>query len=92
MVNISEIKKSKYILPEKLFDKYNFLFNDELRIKELLKRHLNYTNSSVAKAILDNFDKELKNFVKVLPIDFENVLLKRINEEKKAKVVNLWQK
>ena len=58
----------------------------------MLKRHLNYTNSSVAKAILDNFDKELKNFVKVLPIDFENVLLKRINEEKKAKVVNLWQK
>ena len=53
-------QKSKHILPEKLFDKYNFLFNDELRIKEMLKKHLNYTGSSVAESILDNFENELR--------------------------------
>ncbi len=92
MVNVLGVKKSKHILPEKLFDKYNFLFNDELRIKEMLKKHLNYTGSSVAEAILDNFENELQNFVKILPIDFENVLLERISKETDSKVINLWQK
>ncbi len=92
MINILKVKKSKHILPEKLFDKYNFLFNDDLRIKELLKRHLNSTGSLVAKRILENFDEELNNFVKVLPMDFEDVLLKKIEKEKDLKVVNLWQK
>ena len=92
MVNISKVKKTKHILPEKLFDKYNFLFNDDLRIKEMLKRHYNSTGSIIAKRILENFDEELKNFVKILPMDFENVLSKRIENEKDLKVVNLWQK
>jgi glutamate synthase (NADPH/NADH) large chain len=92
MVKTLSIKKTKHILPEKLFDKYNFLFNDELRIKEMLKKHINYTNSSKAKRIMENIDKELKNFVKVLPMDFENVLEKKIQSETNLKVVNLWQK
>ena len=92
MVNISPIKKRKHILPDKLFDKYNFLFNDELRIKVMVEKHFSNTGSKVAKKILENFDVELKNFVKVLPIDFENVLLKKIQNERDKKVVNLWQK
>ena len=58
----------------------------------MLKRHLNLTGSAIAKRIIENFDEELNNFVKVLPMDFENVLSKRIDREKKLKVVNLWQK
>ena len=58
----------------------------------MLKKHLNYTGSSVAESILDNFESELQNFVKILPIDFENVLLERISKETDSKVVNLWQK
>ena len=46
----------------------------------------------MAKRILENFDEELNNFVKVLPMDFENVLSKRIENDKNLKVVNLWQK
>jgi glutamate synthase (NADPH/NADH) large chain len=92
MVNILKVKKNKHILPEKLFDKYNYLFNDDLRIKEMLKRHFNFTGSLIAKKILENFDEELSNFVKVLPKDFENVLSKKIKSENKLKVVNLWQK
>ncbi len=92
MVNILKVKKSKHILPEMLFDKYNFLFNDDLRIKEMLKRHFNFTGSLIAKKILENFDEELNNFVKVLPKDLEKVLTKKIQSENKLKVVNLWQK
>ena len=92
MVNILKVKKTKHVLPEKIFDKYNFLFNDDLRIKEMLKRHYNSTGSKMAKRILENFDEELNNFVKVLPMDFENVLSKRIENDKNLKVVNLWQK
>lgn len=92
MVNILEIKKNKHILPEKLFDKYNFLFNDDLRIKEMLKKHVNYTGSLQAKKILENFDEELSNFVKILPMDFEEVLSKKIEKELDSKVINLWQK
>ena len=92
MVNVLQVKKTKHVLPEKLFDKYNFLFNDDLRIKEMLKRHYNSTGSTIAKKILENFDEELNNFVKILPMDFENVLSKRIENEKNLKVVNLWQK
>ena len=67
--------------------------NDELRIKEMLKRHVNYTNSSKAKMIMDNLDNELKKFVKVLPVDFKKVLLsKDDNFEEKSKDNNLWQK
>ena len=67
--------------------------NDELRIKEMLKRHVNYTNSSKAKMIMDNLDNELKKFVKILPVDFKKVLLsKNDNFEEKSKDNNLWQK
>ena len=58
----------------------------------MLKKHFNYTGSSVAKSIIDNFENELQNFVKILPIDFENVLLERISKETDSKVINLWQK
>ena len=67
--------------------------NDELRIKEMLKRHVNYTNSTKAKMIMDSLDNELKKFVKVLPVDFKKVLLsKDDNFKEKSKDNNLWQK
>jgi glutamate synthase (NADPH/NADH) large chain len=45
---------------------------DELR--HLLEKHLAETSSSVAKAILDNFAAEAKNFIKVLPRDYARVM------------------
>ena len=38
---------------------------------------MNYTGSTVAKFVLDDFENQLKNFVKVFPKDFKKVLLKR---------------
>ena len=52
---------------------------DDLRIKILLKRHLNYTNSLMAKKILNDFDEQIKKFVKVVPIDFEKAIKQSSN-------------
>jgi len=45
-------------------------------LRELLNNHYRYTQSSVAKEILDNFYNELDNFVKVMPIEYKHVLKK----------------
>ena len=37
----------------------------------MLIRHINYTNSTIAKEIIENFNDEIKNFIKVLPLDFK---------------------
>ncbi|MEX1103093.1 MAG: glutamate synthase subunit alpha, partial [Dehalococcoidia bacterium] len=40
----------------------------------LLQRHLEYTESTVARAILDQWPAEAPRFVKVMPLDFKRVL------------------
>ncbi len=43
-------------------------------LKSMLQRHLTYTNSSVAKRLLDNWPAALDQFVKVMPHDYRRVL------------------
>jgi glutamate synthase domain-containing protein 2/glutamate synthase domain-containing protein 3 len=43
-------------------------------IRYLLENHLKYTNSPVAKGILDDWQRELRYFVKVMPNDYRRVL------------------
>jgi glutamate synthase (NADPH/NADH) large chain len=45
---------------------------DEL--KTMIADHFSNTKSTVAKFILDDFENQLKNFVKVFPRDFKKVL------------------
>ncbi|KAA6185521.1 glutamate synthase large subunit [Thiohalocapsa marina] len=47
---------------------------DALRLKQLIGRHLHYTNSEVARCILDNWDAMLPKFVKVMPVDYRRAL------------------
>ncbi len=54
-------------------------------IKALLTNHHNFTGSTRAKAILDDFEKELRWFVKVMPTDYRRVLENRKAIEAKAK-------
>ena len=61
-------------MTDNLFNKNTYLENDEKRIREMLIRHINYTNSELAKEIIENFNEEIKNFVKVLPLDFKEAL------------------
>lgn len=46
-------------------------------LKDLIQQHYTYTGSTVAQFILNDFDNQLKNFVKVFPSDYKKVLQKR---------------
>ena len=47
---------------------------DVERLRILVERHLLFTGSAKARALLDNWDAELKNFVKVMPRDYRRAL------------------
>ncbi|PLY15717.1 MAG: glutamate synthase large subunit [Sedimenticola sp.] len=48
---------------------------DSIRLKQLIESHLHYTNSEVARRILDNWSAYLPKFVKVMPVDYRRALL-----------------
>lgn len=58
-------------------------------IEEYLKKHLEHTESTVAKNILDNFDSHIKKFVKVISVEYKRALeeLKIEELEKKLKSI-----
>jgi glutamate synthase (NADPH/NADH) large chain len=43
-------------------------------LQELVNNHYQYTNSSVAKFLLDDIENQVRNFVKVFPKDYKKVL------------------
>ncbi|MES9944988.1 MAG: glutamate synthase large subunit [Candidatus Thiodiazotropha sp.] len=47
---------------------------DALRLKQLIERHLHYTNSEVAKRILNDWESTLPKFVKVMPVEYRRAL------------------
>jgi glutamate synthase (NADPH/NADH) large chain len=47
---------------------------DAIRLKRLIARHLHYTNSDVARRILDDWEAMLPRFVKVMPVDYRHAL------------------
>lgn len=48
--------------------------NDILELKALIQNHADYTESPVAKSILENWEQSLRQFVKVMPTDYKRVL------------------
>ena len=54
------------------------LENEDLEtLKFYIERHYNYTNSNVAKNILENWEETIHCFVKVMPSDYKNVLMSK---------------
>ena len=47
---------------------------DGIVLNDLIAKHYAYTASTVARFVLDDFDNQLKNFVKVFPKDYKKVL------------------
>jgi glutamate synthase (NADPH/NADH) large chain len=47
---------------------------DAARLKQLVVKHLHYTNSEVARRILDDWGSYLTRFVKVMPVDYRRAL------------------
>ena len=54
---------------------------DEVILKTLIKNHCLFTKSKIAEMILDHWEKELGNFIKVMPIEYKRAL----NEMKENK-------
>ncbi|HTM92290.1 MAG TPA: hypothetical protein VL095_07730, partial [Flavisolibacter sp.] len=52
---------------------------DSEELKSMIENHFKNTKSTVAKFILDDFENQLKNFVKVFPRDYKRVLLSKAN-------------
>jgi glutamate synthase (NADPH/NADH) large chain len=50
---------------------------DILELKSLISKHQQYTGSTVASAILNNWEQSLAQFVKVMPTDYKRVLNER---------------
>jgi len=48
--------------------------NDISFLHEMISKHYAYTGSTVAKFILDDFENQTKNFIKVFPSDYKKVL------------------
>jgi glutamate synthase (NADPH/NADH) large chain len=56
---------------------------DSAELKDMIENHFAYTGSTVAKFILDDFENQLKNFIKVFPRDYKKAL------KEKAKTVKV---
>ena len=52
-------------------------------MRALIEKHVAVTGSELGKRILENFEREAKRFVKVMPTDYKRVL----NEKKQKHVV-----
>ncbi|TWT02018.1 glutamate synthase large subunit [Reyranella sp. CPCC 100927] len=48
---------------------------DAERIRVLVEKHLLYTGSARARAILDDWDNAVKRFIKVMPVDYKRALI-----------------
>ena len=57
-------------------------------LKELVKEHLTETNSKLSKNIIDNFGKELKNFIQVCPKEMLDKLDNPLTLKKTIKEVS----
>jgi len=51
-------------------------------LNDMITKHYAYTGIAVAKFVLDDFENQLKNFIKVFPRDYKKV----VTERKKQKV------
>ena len=58
---------------------------DQTFIKATLQKHLHYTGSAIAQAVLDDWHDYLPQFIKVMPLEYKRVLqeqkLREIDEQ-----------
>ncbi|MDR0546539.1 MAG: glutamate synthase large subunit [Dysgonamonadaceae bacterium] len=63
--------------------------SDSLELHRLISQHHHYTQSPLAKCILDNWDEYLKHFIKITPIEYKKVLQEEKMEAIKRKLENV---
>tara|TARA_B100000035_G_scaffold89689_1_gene75606 strand:- start:639 stop:887 length:249 start_codon:yes stop_codon:yes gene_type:complete len=47
---------------------------DEEILRSLVEKHLKYTDSNIAKKIIEHWEQELVNFIKVMPNEYKRAL------------------
>ncbi|MFV0467598.1 MAG: glutamate synthase large subunit [Dysgonomonas sp.] len=62
---------------------------DNRELRQLISNHYDYTNSPLAKRILDNWTEEITRFIKVMPIEYKRVLEEEKMEALKKKIANV---
>ncbi|MDR1517242.1 MAG: glutamate synthase large subunit [Dysgonamonadaceae bacterium] len=62
---------------------------DNRELRNLIVRHHQYTNSPLAKRILDKWDYYVDKFIKVVPIEYKKVLQEEKMEELNRKLANV---
>jgi glutamate synthase (NADPH/NADH) large chain len=62
---------------------------DLTELTELISRHYNFTLSPKAKMIIDDPDKYLPMFIKVIPYDYKKVLQEQKLEELRKKIADV---
>ncbi|RMH60161.1 MAG: glutamate synthase subunit alpha, partial [Zetaproteobacteria bacterium] len=65
--------------------KHSLNQDDQAILRRLIRNHLHYTNSSVAREILDNWRDYRGKFVKVMPVEYRRAL-KEMEAEKAARL------
>ena len=80
-----------YIYKSEKFDKRNFNMemiefenpNDQDldHINKLIENHFSYTSSKLAEDLLTNWNKESKNFIKIMPTEYKLALEKMAKEK-----------
>jgi len=63
--------------------------NDVKELYELISRHYKFTDSKKAMMILDNPDKYLSMFIKVIPYDYKKVIQEQKLEEIRKKIAGV---
>jgi glutamate synthase (ferredoxin) len=76
---IAYIYNEKGIFDEKKFnlemvELENLQVDDEKNILNLIKNHYNYTNSQLAKELIDDWSISSTRFIKVMPTDYKKAL------------------
>ncbi|MGB8489487.1 MAG: glutamate synthase large subunit [Bacteroidales bacterium] len=63
--------------------------SDIIELTDLISRHFKYTGSLKARMIIDNPDKYLQMFIKVIPYDYKKVLAEQKLEEIRKKIAGV---
>jgi len=64
-------------------------YSDVNELTDLISRHYQFTKSKKAKMILDNMNKYLPMFIKVIPYDYKMVLQELKLEEIRKKIADV---
>jgi glutamate synthase (NADPH/NADH) large chain len=88
---VYDVQRGFDVLCNKEMVDFDLLENsDEKFLHEMISKHYQYTNSTIAGFVLNDFTNQLKNFVKVFPKDYKKVLQqtsKPVNEDYQEAII-----